>query len=88
MPEYDEFTVYEASVLYKMVGGDGTVSEDGNLKIENDKSEVETYVIRLTVPFLAVCAVLFVADIIIRKLKWNDVVSLFGKVKKDKGGGK
>ena len=88
MPEYDEFTVYEASVLYKMVGGDGTVSEDGNLKIENDESEVETYVIRLTVPFLAVCAVLFVADIIIRKLKWNDVVSLFGKVKKDKGGGK
>ena len=78
-PEYDAFEVFDASVLYKMLDGKGTVSEDGKLKIENDESEIATYRVKLTVPLLIIAAVMYVADIIIRKLKWNDIVSLFGR---------
>ncbi|MDE6505096.1 MAG: VWA domain-containing protein [Clostridia bacterium] len=82
--EYDMFANFDASELYKSVGGNGTVSEDGNLKIENDIREVGTYEYSLTVILLSVAAVLFVADIIIRKLKWNDIKNLFVKVNKNK----
>lgn len=82
--EYDMFANFDASELYKTVGGNGTVSEDGNLKIENDIREVGTYEYSLTVILLSVSAALFVVDIIIRKLKWNDIKSLFIKVNKSK----
>ncbi len=87
-PEYNSFEVYDAAVLYKMLGGDGTVSLDGKLTIENDENEQETYVLRLGMPLMATAVILFVVDIIIRKLKWKDIVSLFGfgrGTKKDKG---
>lgn len=84
LAEYDSFVNFDASELYKMVGGNGVVSEDGKLKIENDDRDVGTYVMSLTVPLLAVCAGLFVVDIIIRKLKWNDIKNLFVKVNKVK----
>lgn len=82
LTEYDSFAVYEASVLYKMVGGNGTVSEDGNLVLVNGENEVGTKTVRLTAPLLIACVVLFAVDIVIRKLKWNDIVSLFKKVNK------
>lgn len=89
-PEYDEFAVYDAAVLYKMLGGNGTVSLDGKLAIENDENEQETFVLHLTLPLAVTAVILFVADVIIRKLKWKDIVSLFGKGRekvknKDKG---
>lgn len=80
--EYDMFADFDASELYKMVGGSGTVSEDGNLKIVNDERKVGTYIYSLVVPLLAASVVLFVIDIIIRKLKWNDIKNLFVRVKK------
>lgn len=87
-PEYNSFGIYDAAVLYKMIGGEGAVSLDGTLKIENDESEQETFVLKLTMPLMIAAVALFVADIIIRKLKWKDIVSLFGLgrgTKKDKG---
>ncbi|MDE6690661.1 MAG: VWA domain-containing protein [Clostridia bacterium] len=83
-PEYDLFNVFEASVLYKMVGSNGTVSENGKLEIVSDPTDVATFTIKLAVPLLAVTAVLYVADIAIRKLKWKDIVSLFEKVGRKK----
>ncbi|MGN0818674.1 MAG: VWA domain-containing protein [Candidatus Coproplasma sp.] len=80
--EYDSFATYDASVLYKMVGGNGTVSEDGKLRLENDENEVAIRIIDLTVPMMITCVALFAVDIIIRKLKWNDIKSLFIRVKK------
>lgn len=80
--EYDAFANFDASELYKMVGGSGQVSEDGSLKIENDEKDVGTYVLKLTVPLMIACVVLFVADIVVRKLKWNDIKNLFIRVKK------
>ena len=82
--EYDMFAGFDASELYKTVGGNGTVSEDGNLKIENDIRDVDTYKYSLTVILLAVAAVLFIADVVVRKLKWNDIKNLFIRIDKKK----
>lgn len=87
-PEYDAFTVFEASVIYRMIGANGTVSEDGNLALVNDEKEVATFTVKLAVPLLITAVVLYVVDIAIRKLKWKDIVSLFGKAKGKNDGGK
>ncbi len=80
--EYNSFAVFDASILYRSIGGDGVVSEDGKLSFENNLADVDMYTADLTLPLLIICAVLFVADIIIRKLKWSDIKSLFGRGKK------
>ncbi|MDE7083036.1 MAG: VWA domain-containing protein [Clostridia bacterium] len=80
-PEYDAFASFDPAGLQKAVGGNGTVSLDGKLKIVNDDRNVESYSQSLAVPLLIACAALFVIDIAIRKLKWEDIVSLFKKIK-------
>lgn len=82
LDEYDAFSVFEPSALHRAIDGRGTVSEDGTLKIENDEREVGKYVVELTVPLLIVVVVLYVVDIIVRKLKWEDIRSFFGFGKK------
>ncbi len=83
LSEYDSFIVFEASGLYKMLAGTGgTVSENGQLSIVNDESEIGKYIIYLTVPLLIACVALFAVDIMVRKLKWEDIKSLFIKVNK------
>lgn len=87
-PEYDSFAAYDPSELYKALNGRGAVSLDGALTIENDETNISSYTIDLTVPLLITAVALFAVDIIIRKLKWEDIVSLFGygNKNKDKGG--
>lgn len=83
LPEYDSFAVYDISVVYKMIGSEGKVMKgDDSIKIENEEGTVGTYVVNLTMPLLIVAVVLYIIDIIIRKLKWEDILSLFGKRKK------
>ena len=65
-----------------LAGTGGTVSEDGQLSIVNDESEIGKYIIYLTVPLLIACVALFAVDIMVRKLKWEDIKSLFIKVNK------
>ena len=84
LEEYDAFTVFDPSELHRAIDGRGTVSHDGVLKIENSPDEVGKYVFDFTVPLLITAVVLFVIDITIRKLKWEDVVSFFSVKKKDK----
>lgn len=84
LSEYNSFASYDASLLYNTVGSYGTVSEDGSLTITNDESEISKRTVNLTVPLLIVAAVLFAAEIVVRKLKWNDIVSLFKKVDKER----
>ena len=76
--EYDAFDIYGPSILHKALDGRGTVSLDGKLDISNDEGEVTTYIVKLTPLLLIICAVLFVVDIAIRKLKWEDIKSFFG----------
>lgn len=85
-PEYDSFAVFDASGLYRMLSSYGTVSETGELQVVNDESVMGSYVLDLTIPLLIVSVVLFAVDIVIRKLKWEDIKSLFVKV--DSNGGK
>lgn len=77
--EYNSFETFEASALYTAVRNRGTVSENGALKLENDSKDIESYTVSFTVPFLIAAVVLYVVDIIVRKLKWNDIRSLFKK---------
>ena len=83
--EYDEFTIFEASPLFRAINGRGQVIISGDLIIENDKDELGIYTQNLTFPLLLVAVVLFVVDIVVRKLKWEDVVSFFGGFKKPEG---
>lgn len=83
-PEYDSFAVCDAAALHKLIGSEGTVSEDGKLTIVNDEDEEETYIQYLTVPLLIACVVIYVVDIAVRKLKWKDIVSLFKKINGNK----
>ena len=84
-PEYDSFAVFDPSDLHTAVRNRGTVSENGVPRIENDENEISTYKVSYTVPFLIAAIVLYVADIIIRKLKWNDIRGLFVSNVKRKG---
>lgn len=80
-PEYDSFQIFEASALHEAIRQRGTVSEDGSIKLENDENMISTYTVDFTMPFLIAAASLYVVDVIIRKLKWNDIKSLFKKKK-------
>lgn len=79
LEEYNSFTIYEASNLYYMVSDNGQVSEDGKLELVNDNSYVMTYRYDFTTLFLSLIAVLFVVDIIIRKLRWKDIKTFFNR---------
>lgn len=82
LPEYDAFTSFDRSALQKMVGTYGKVMKDGDrLFIENDESLISTYIYDLTVTLLVISVILFAADVAIRKLRWEDIRSLFGKGK-------
>lgn len=89
--EYNSFTGYEASPLYRAINGRGQVIvpeevdgvlQYGKLVLENEEYEIGTYTNDYTIPLLVVAVVLFIVDIIIRKLKWEDIVSFFGGFKK------
>ncbi len=82
LAEYDKFTAYDASTLYKVIGSKGTVSEDGNLTVVNDEKEIGVRRVDLTPPLLILAVVLFAADVIVRKVKWADVKGLFRKNQK------
>ncbi len=86
-PEYNSFTAFGPADLYKALNGRGTVSLDGRLELTNDESLLEMYNVDLTLPLLITAAVLYVVDIIIRKLRWNDVKSFFGIGKNNRKGG-
>lgn len=76
--EYDSFTSYSKSYLYRLLSGSGKIIELDEVKtLENSDSESTSYTFSFTMPLMIACAVLFVADIVIRQLKWKDVTSFF-----------
>lgn len=78
-PEYDAFAMCSAASLNGALRNRGKVYEDDSLVIEHNKDEVSTYTMDFTVALLVAAVVLYVVDIVIRKLKWVDIVSLFKK---------
>lgn len=81
-PEYNAFATYDSSSLHKAIDGRGTVVEEQNLTVDINEEELATYNVALTVPLLIAAVSLFVVDIIVRKLKWNDIKSFFSFFKK------
>ena len=80
--EYDSFALYDAGTIHKMIGAQGTVSENGKLTIVNDEKDVGLYNVSLSLPLLVACVVLFAVDVAVRKLKWEDIRSFFKRHKK------
>ncbi len=87
LPEYDAFTLFDASVLYAAVRDRGSVTEGAVPVLENEEGRTATYKMTFELPLMILAVVLYITDIIIRKLKWSDVKSFFGR-KQRKGGGK
>ena len=52
--------------------------------LKNTHSEYTSYVFKFTLILMAVCVALFVTDVIIRQLKWKDVVSFFKSLRRRK----
>lgn len=82
LPEYNSFTLFNASNLHYMVSTNGQVSEDGNLKLENTNSIVQKYIFDFTAPFMIASVALYIIDIMVRKLRLQDIKSLFNVFKK------
>ncbi len=82
--EYDSFASYDPSELLRALNGRGIVSTDGELALVNNEDDLATYSFDLTVPLLIAVAVLFVVDVAVRKLKWEDIKSFFGFARKNK----
>ena len=77
MPEYDRFELFDSAILYNAIGNGGTVSENGNLVIVTDEDDEQIHTVYLTVQLMVMAVILYVIDIIVRKLKWSDIKSLF-----------
>ena len=76
-PEYDSFVTFDPAELHNAVRDRGTLHEDSVPEIVNDPDRLDTYSIYFTVPLLIAAAVLYVIDIIVRKITKNDIKSLF-----------
>ena len=84
--EYNSFAAYDIVNIYDFMRGVGQISSDGRLNLENNKNEVDTYEVSFSMPLLIFAAVLFVADVVIRKFRLKDIKGLFASNKK--GGAK
>ena len=76
-PEYDAFVTFDSAELNNAVRDRGTVSEGSVPTLENDPNRLDTYAVYFTVPLLIAAAVLYIVDIIVRKMTKNDIKSLF-----------
>lgn len=75
-PEYDAFVSFDPSTLHAAIRHRGTVSEERLPDISNNEDMLASMKMTFTVPFMIAAVALFVVDIIIRKIKWRDIVSL------------
>ena len=76
-PEYDAFVTFDAAELHNAIRNRGSVSYGSVPALVNDPDRLDTYSIYFTVPLLIAAAVLYIADIFVRKITKNDIKSLF-----------
>ncbi|MCH5142796.1 MAG: VWA domain-containing protein [Clostridiales bacterium] len=75
--EYDCFTSYSSSYLYRLKSENGKILDLDKISSLENSAEYTTYMFSFTMPLMIAIAALFVIDIIIRQLKWQDIVSFF-----------
>ncbi len=81
--EYDSFTSYSKSYLYRLLSDNGQILEVDSSdfkRLQNTDSEYTTYTLSFLMPLMIACVILFVMDIIIRQLRWKDITSFFSGV--------
>lgn len=78
-PEYDAFATFDPSLLYAAIRHRGTVTEGAIPDLEPSEDSLATMRYTFALPFLALAVALFVIDVIIRKIKWRDIASLFSQ---------
>lgn len=78
LPEYDAFTSFSIGNLYRFITSD-TISEDGKVDLSIDNLEHTTFTYDFTVPLMIFSVILIVVDIVIRKLRWKDIVTFFSR---------
>lgn len=77
--EYDAFASFSRSSLYRLITEYGSILDLEEIdRLENNNSAYTTYIFDFTLPLMIACAALFLADVIIRQLKWKDITSFFG----------
>ncbi len=69
LPEYDAFAPFDRYRVYEFIRDNGTITEDGIPSLENDENEITTYRMSYAVPLLIAAIVLFLIDILLRKLR-------------------
>jgi hypothetical protein len=74
--EHNAFNLYDAGSLHEVVRTRGTVSTDGIPTLTNDENKIATYEVAFGPVFMVMALVLFVIDVIIRKIKKEDILSL------------
>lgn len=76
--EYDSFFGFNKAYLYRLLSDNGKILDlDSTKTLENSDSAYTSYMFSFTMPLMIACAVILIADIIIRQLKWKDVTSFF-----------
>ncbi len=86
-PEYNMFEVFDPGSLHAAIRNRGTVCEGTIPSLENNESEVATYTVRFVAPLMILAVVLYIIDIMVRKLRISDIKSFFG-IKPKRGVGK
>jgi hypothetical protein len=78
LPEYDSFAAFDPSALYMAARNRADVWVEELPTLKNADDEVEKFTLSLVIPLTVLALALYTLDVIIRKLKWRDIVSLFG----------
>ncbi len=76
--EYDEFAKSDNIILWQLTSGSGTVTDDID-EIVNIEQEDIIYSQYYHEYFLLFALILFIIDVILRKLRWKDITNLFKK---------
>ena len=71
LPEYNAFASFDKYNVYRFMRGNGDTVQDAIPSLENAQNEVTTYKVSYAVPLLLAATVLFVIDILMRKLRFR-----------------
>ncbi len=82
LTEYDAFALYDAASLHEIVRTRGTVSTDGIPTLKNDENRIATYEMQFAPILMILASALFVIDVIVRKIKKEDILSLLRIIKR------
>lgn len=72
LPEHDAFATFDKANVYEFMRNFGTITEGEIPNLENDANEISTHKVSYSIPLLIAAVVLFVIDIIIRKLRISE----------------